>query len=68
MKTDLTYGTDYRGETAFFIDDKHFVKGGLDAETKAKVGDRLVFFRTIKKGLEQRSHGWIEGGEVIQWG
>jgi hypothetical protein len=72
MEEDLTYGQDSRGDNAFFIEEFHFTdKGwGLDAETKKFLSGKnnATFFRVIRNGIEQRGHGWIEAGEIIQWG
>jgi hypothetical protein len=65
---DLTYDNDIRGDYALFIDAKHFLdEWELDDETKKLVGSKLTFFRVIQDG-EQGNHGWIENGEIIQWG
>jgi hypothetical protein len=68
--TDLCCGTDVRGDHATFIEEKHFSsEWDLDAETKKKfAGCSPTFFRVIKNGIQQSGHGWIEDGEIIQWG
>jgi hypothetical protein len=72
MAQDLTYGEDERGDNALFIEEKHFIDDGWKLSKKAKsfLSDRkdALFFRVIRNGEEQRGHGWIEKGEVIQWG
>ena len=66
---DLTDGEDCRGDHAFFIDISHFdQEGKLDDEAKAVLGSRLTMFRIIDQGVQDHRHGWIEDGEVIQWG
>jgi len=72
MKKDLTFDCDMRGDYAFFIDAKHFLDNGWEVDNTVK--DALsrnsnpVFFRVIENGKEQSGHGWIENGEIIQWG
>jgi len=68
---DLSYGTDIRGDYALFIEAKHFIGNGweLDAQTKEQLrGCNPTFFRAISKGKQLQSHGWIEDGEIVQWG
>ena len=68
MREDLTYGTDKRGDNALFIELKHFKnEWELDDEAKKAAGS-LTFFRVIYHGEEQGGHGWIENGEIVQWG
>lgn len=69
MHEDLSYGTDKRGDNALFIEEKHFINKGweLDEEAKEAAGS-LTMFRVIKNGEEQSGHGWIEDGEIVQWG
>jgi hypothetical protein len=67
-KQDLTQGTDCRGDYALFIEEKHFTsEWELDNEVKRTVRG-LTFFRVIRGGVEQGGHGWIENGEIAQWG
>lgn len=69
MPEDLTIGTDCRGDHAFFIEESHFSPdGSLDEEAKDALGDGLHFFRLLRDGEQAHTHGWIENGEVIQWG
>ena len=70
FKKDLTKGEDVRGDHALFIERKHFQKGNaLDWETFELTKDsEAVFFRIIENGEQQHSHGWIERGQIIQWG
>lgn len=71
MKQDLTYGIDVRGDEALFIEEKHFIDAGweLDDEAYTQLEDcSPTFFRVIKDGEEQSGHGWIEKGEIVQWG
>lgn len=67
---DLTTGNDIRGDYALFIEEKHFINGGwsIDQKTKNVVGNDIHFFRVIRNGEQQGGHGWIENGEIIQWG
>lgn len=70
MQQDLTQGTDVRGDYALFIEEKHFIDGGdLDEEAKSFTENMdATFFRVISNGKEQSGHGWIEKGEIFQWG
>ena len=66
---DLTYDIDVRGDYAFFIETKHFKRKGLsEAVKKELTGSRWTFFRVIENGIQQSSHGYIDGGEIVQWG
>lgn len=67
---DLTFGNDVRGDYALFIDLKHFLSDcEVDDVVKQISINRgeAIFFRVIHEG-EQGSHGWLEDGEIIQWG
>jgi hypothetical protein len=71
MQKDLTYGEDVRGDHALFIESKHFIDGGwkLDKEAREFTKNKsATFFRVIEDGEEQSGHGWIENGEIVQWG
>lgn len=70
IQEDLTFGEDIRGDHALFIEEKHFGPDDvLDEDTKSVVAGReATFFRVIRNGEETSSHGWIEYGEVMQWG
>ena len=69
MREDLTYGEDARGDHALFIDEKHFLDNGWKLDNTAKeAAGSLTFFRVISGGEEQSGHGWIEDGEIVQWG
>jgi hypothetical protein len=71
MQEDLTFGEDIRGDQAFFIEEKHFIGDGwqVDDEAKKALGSRTQFFRVIDAmGEELHGHGWVEGGEIVQWG
>ena len=66
---DLTQGVDIRGDEAAFIEEKHFKNDWeLDDEAKAALGSGVYFFRVVRNGEQQSGHGWIENGEIIQWG
>ena len=73
---DLSNGFDSRGDTALFIEQKHFKGKGswdLDAKVKRHLDSRKetdLFFRVIIDGEEVSSHGWISVREkcVMQWG
>jgi hypothetical protein len=65
---DLSFGTDVRGDCALFIEEKHFTKEWeLDEEAKSEIKG-LTFFRVIRGGIQQPGHGWIDNGEIVQWG
>lgn len=71
MQKDLTRGTDIRGDYALFIESSHFVGSGWDLDEEAKSFTEnmgAVFFRMIENGVEQSAHGWIEDGEIVQFG
>lgn len=70
MEKDLTYGTDLRGDYALFIEAKHFPDGWSvdDQVKKFTKNNDATFFRVIHNGKQQGGHGWIENGEIIQWG
>ncbi len=65
---DLTYGTDIRGDYALFIEEKHFIEGWKLDDEATKAAGGLTFFRVIRNGVQQHGHGWIENGEIVQWG
>jgi hypothetical protein len=67
---DLTSDIDCRGDYAFFIEYRHVADGNLDATTKNVLHGKNhpIFFRVIRNGVETSSHGWIENGEIVQWG
>lgn len=66
---DLTQGEDIRGDYALFIESKHFItEWELDEEVQRMTKGGPIFFRVIHKGVEQRGHGWVEDGKVVQWG
>lgn len=67
---DLTSDFDIRGDYALFIHAKHFIsEWELDDEVKLKyLNCEPTFFRVINPDGTQGSHGWIENGEIIQWG
>lgn len=63
--TDLSYGTDVRGDYALFIAETHFTD---DWTLDVNVGE-LTFIRVINANGDQTpSHGWAEGTKVVQWG
>jgi len=61
---------DVRGDYALFIEEKHFKDDWeLDEYTKnSLLNCEPTFFRVINDGVQTSSHGWIENGEIIQWG
>ena len=67
---DLSFDFDVRGDYALFIEEKHFTRNDdLDEETKKQfVNCEATFFRVIDNGEQQSGHGWIEDGEIVQWG
>ena len=67
---DLSFDFDVRGDYALFIEEKHFTSDDdLDEETKNEfLNCEATFFRVIDNGEQQSGHGWIENGEIVQWG
>ena len=67
---DLSFDFDVRGDYALFIEEKHFTADDdLDDETKNEfLNCEATFFRVIDNGEQQSGHGWIENGEIVQWG
>lgn len=61
---------DVRGDYALFIEEKHFKNySELDEYTKNQLLNcDATFFRVIRNGEQTSSHGWIENGEIVQWG
>ena len=69
MEKDLTYGSDVRGDSALFIEKKHFnSEWELDQDVQTFVGKKLTFFRVIYNGKQSSAHGWIDNGQIVQWG
>jgi hypothetical protein len=69
MIEDLTYGTDKRGDYAYFIEDKHILPDGWRVDDEARTGkSEAIFFRIICEGNHTKSHGWIEDNIIVQWG
>jgi len=67
---DLSYDIDVRGDYALFIEEKHFTNNDDLKEHTANrfLNCNATFFRVIKNGVQQSGHGWIEDGEIVQWG
>ena len=66
---DLTFGTDVRGDHALFIHRKHFQPDWtLDEQAQEAAGSGTHFFRVIDDEGEQSGHGWVDNGEIVQWG
>jgi hypothetical protein len=67
---DLSFDFDVRGDYALFIEEKHFTRDDdLNEETKKQfLNCEATFFRVIDNGEQQSGHGWIENGEIVQWG
>jgi len=70
MIQDLTSNIDIRGDYALFIDKNHFIgEWKLDDYVRLRILNcEPTFFRVIKDGEQQSSHGWIENGKIVQWG
>ena len=72
MQIDLTYGEDQaNGEEALFIDAKHFPsEWELDKEVRdfLKGKTEVIYFVIIDDDGTEGNHGYIENGEIIQWG
>ena len=71
-KKDFEQSKDQRGDEAVFIEARHFINGELDETAKKYIQinfkNETFFFRVIRDGVQQGSHGWIENGEIFQWG
>lgn len=69
MTKDLSYGTDIRGDEAYFIEGKHFSEDewSVDDQARTKSSDAR-FFRVLENGEQQSGHGWIDDDKIIQWG
>lgn len=67
---DLSSDIDIRGDYALFIEAKHFIDHfDLDDYVRLRyLNCEPTFFRVISNGVQQSGHGWIENGEIIQWG
>lgn len=70
---DLSFGIDVRGDYALFIDAGHVQDTGWMGELDDYVKNRFLnceptFFRLIEDGEQLSTHGWIENGEIVQWG
>lgn len=68
---DLSYGKDYRGDYALFIDEKHFIEDWKVDKEAVETFDYndVVFFRLISESKQRGSHGWVDGkGDILQWG
>ena len=65
-RRDLERGKDTRGDQALFIDYWHVRTDGWSLDVD--IGPNLTFFRVIKAGVEQPSHGWARGMSIVQWG
>lgn len=65
---DLSEGYDARGDHALFIERRHINGWNLDEEAKAVTGSGTHFFRMLNNGEQTSTHGWIEGGKIVQYG
>lgn len=67
---DFGKDTDIRGDFATFIEARHFTQSDdLDEQTMKRFkGCQPTYFRVILNGKQESGHGWIEDGEIIQWG
>jgi len=71
MEEDLTYGLDVGGDRAFFIHQKHFLsEWEVDEKVKriSRNNGGVLMFRIILSNGEQGNNGYLENGEIIQWG
>ena len=65
--TDLSQGTDCRGDLALFVADSHVQPDGWSLDVD--VGDEPTFIRIIDaNGNETASNGWAQGTAIVQWG
>ena len=68
---DWDEGQDARGDYATFIESKHIVGDGWSLSKEGQelmAGCEPTFFRLLMDGVQHSSHGWIEDGEIVQWG
>ena len=69
---DLSSGIDVGGNDAVFIHAKHFIsEWEVDEEVKtySKNRNELVYFVVwYPDRNEQGAHGYLEDGEIVQWG
>ena len=67
---DLDHGEDMRGDTAYFIKEKHFLGDGWKVDEEARTGiSDTIFFRVIdENGIETDTHGFLKDDTVIQIG
>jgi len=58
---DLDHGEDMRGDTAYFIKEKHFIDEGRKVDEEARTGTSdTIFFRVIdENGIETGTHGFL---------
>jgi hypothetical protein len=69
MVENLSYGTDCRGDYAYFIESSMLHLSGWVVKAEAATeGEDWVFFRVIKNGVQTHRHGWLKGRAIQQWG
>jgi hypothetical protein len=69
---DLSYGFDAGQNYALFIHAKHFLsEWEVDDQVKhlsRALKDATYFVVWYPEENRQGAHGWLENGEIIQWG
>ena len=69
---DLSYGLDAGQNHALFIYAKHFLSEWEVDEHVKKISrnrnEPIYFVVWYPEDNEQGAHGWLEDGEIIQWG
>ena len=68
MVKNLSYGTDCRGDYAYFIENGLIMADGTLCEEARTHTQEWVFFRMLLGGRQTPRHGWIQDNEVVQWG
>jgi hypothetical protein len=61
---------DVFGEYTYCIEEKHFLGKDhwrVDKEANTE-SPEPIYFRVLKNGIPQHSHGWIVRSKVMQWG
>ena len=68
---DLSFGCDISGSYGIFIHIKHFQSEWEVDEQVKKISrnyNDVLMFRLIKTNGEYGNNGYLENGEIIQWG
>jgi hypothetical protein len=65
---DLSFCRDHNGDDGFNIERSHIHGWDVDEAVKEATGTHITYFRVIQDGILTGKHGWLENGEIIQWG